>query len=251
MMKPYRRLSQVYDSGWGDFSEQYVYWIHRLLRERGLTQARVLDLACGTGTLAVELAKCGHVVHGIDISPKMISKAKAKSTKLSSVSFDVQDMIRFKVDGKFDLVTCTYDSINYICNLIDLRKMLIRVASALREAGLFIFDSNTERLYQNHSDETLMRELNGQQFIEECRYDSARNEATTTFSFSDGTYEIHRQRPYDYDELDPLLRSAGLHVLHLFSWFDMIPYSPETAKLFCVAEKRAGPPLHAKSLRRC
>ena len=240
MMKPYKRLSQVYDSGWGDFSEQYAPWLHILLSERGLTQARVLDLACGTGTMAVELAKRGHDAHGIDISPNMIGRAKAKVTTLFSVSFDVQDMIRFKVDGKYDLVTCTYDSINYICNLTDLRKMLVRVASALSEAGLFIFDSNTERLYQSHADEAIMRELNGQQFIEECRYDSACNEATTTFSFSDGTYEIHKQRPYDYDELEPLLRSAGLQVLHLFSWFDMIPYSLETAKLFCVAEKRIG-----------
>jgi len=238
MIKPYERLSQVYDSGWAHFSEQYADWIRELLNERGLTQARILDLACGTGTLAVELAKCGHVVHGIDISPKMISQARSKLTGLSSVSFDVQDMIRFNVEGRFDLVTCTYDAINYIRSLVDLRKMLIRVASALHEAGLFIFDSNTERLYQSHPNETHKRELNGQQFIEECRYDSTRNEATTTFSFSDGTYEIHKQRPYDYDELDPLLRRAGFHIIHLFSWFDMIPYSQETAKLFCVAEKR-------------
>jgi len=201
MMKPYERLSRVYDSGWGDFSEQYVGWINELLHERGLMPAKVLDLACGTGTLAVELAKYGHVVQGIDISPSMISRAKAKSTGLSNISFDVQDMVRFKVDGNFNLVTCTFDSINYIRNLIDLRKMLFRVASALCEAGLFIFDSNTEKLYQSRSNETYKRELNGQQFIEDCSYNSTRNEATTTFSFSDGTYEIHKQRPYNYDDL--------------------------------------------------
>ncbi len=79
MMKPYERLSQVYNTGWGDFSEQYFGWINELLRERGPVQAKVLDLAHGTGTLALDLAKCGHVVRGIDISPEMISKGKAKS----------------------------------------------------------------------------------------------------------------------------------------------------------------------------
>ena len=63
-------------------------------------------------------------------------------------------------------------------------------------------------------------------------------EATIAFSFSDGSYEIHRQRPYDYGELAPLLNDAGLKAIHLFSWFSRIPYSSNTPKLFCVAEKR-------------
>jgi hypothetical protein len=115
--------------------------------------------------------------------------------------------------------------------------MLLRVASVLHERGLFIFDSNTKQLYLSHSDETQKREINGQSFIEHCSYDSMHNEATIAFSFSDGTYEIHKQRPYDYDELDPLLHHAGLNVIHLYSWFHRIPYTANTAKLFCVAEK--------------
>ena len=140
----------------------------------------------------MELAHCGHVVHGIDISAEMIEKARAKSARLSNISFDIQDMVRLRVDGKFNLVACTFDSINYIRDLSQVRRMLFRVASALDETGLFIFDSNTKRLYQSHSDETTKLVLDGRAFIQNCRYDSIRNEATTTFSFSDGTCEIHR-----------------------------------------------------------
>lgn len=237
MLTPYKHLSKVYDAGWGDFSIQYVSLINGLLQEHGITQAKILDIACGTGVLTIELAKCGHVVHGIDISPEMISVAKSKSIGLSNLSYDIQDMVRFNVDGKFDMVTCTFDSINYICKSSDLRKMLFRIASVLYERGLFIFDSNTKKLYLNHPDEIHKREINGQSFIQQCSYDSARNIATTVFSFSDGTYEIHKQRPYDYDELNPLLKRAGFHVVHLFSWFEQMPYSSNTPKLFCVAEK--------------
>ena len=147
-------------------------------------------------------------------------------------------MIRFDIDGKFDLVTCTFDSINYIRKLSDLRKMLFRVASVLNKQGLFIFDSNTKELYLSHADETQKRELNGQSFIQHCKYNSARNLATTVFSFSDGTYEVHKQRPYGYDELVPLLTRAGFKVVHLFSWFEKMPYAKKTPKLFCVAEKQ-------------
>jgi SAM-dependent methyltransferase len=239
MLVPYERLSQVYDAGWGDFSIQYVGLINELLQERGLTPARILDLACGTGTLAVELAQCGYAVRGMDISPEMIGIAKSKSIGLSNLSFEVQDMICFNIEGKFDLVTCTYDSINYIRKLSDLRKMLFRVNSVLHKQGLFIFDSNTKELYLSHADETQKRELNGQSFIQHCSYNSTRNVATTVFSFSDGTYEIHKQRPYGYDELIPLLTRAGFKVVHLFSWFERMPYALKTPKLFCVAEKQA------------
>lgn len=237
MIKPYERLSKVYDLGWGDFSKQYIGLINELFSERGITRATILDIACGTGTLATELAKYGHVVYGIDSSPEMIRIAKSKSTGLPDLSFDIQDMIRFNIDGKFNLVTCTFDSINYLPKLSDLREMLFRVASVLYEGGLFIFDSNTKELYLSHSGETHKRELNGQSFIQHCSYDSTRNVATTVFSFSDGTHEIHKQRPYGYDELDPLLKRAGFHVVHLFSWFEKMPYSSNTPKLFCVAEK--------------
>jgi len=185
VIKPYECLSKVYDFGWADFSKQYIVLINELFSERGITQATILDVACGTGTLAIELAQSGHVVRGIDSSPEMIRIAKSKAIKLSNLFFDVQDMTRFNVDGKFDLVTCTFDSINYIRKLNDLREMLFRVASVLYERGLFIFDSNTKQLYISHSGETHKRELNGQSFIQHCSYDSTRNVATTTFSFSD------------------------------------------------------------------
>jgi len=237
MLKPYKRLSQVYDEGWGDFSIQYVTLIDELLRERGIKHARILDIACGTGILALELAKCGHTVHGLDISPEMIGVAKPKSTGLPNLSFDIQDMAHFNVDGKFDLVACTFDSINYIREMSDLQEMLFRVASVLNDGGLFIFDSNTKHLYISQSDESHKWEVNGQLFIEHTSYDSTLNEARVSFSFSDGTVELHRQRAYGYDDLDPLLFQAGLNVLHLFSWFCRIPYTSNTAKLFCVAEK--------------
>jgi SAM-dependent methyltransferase len=237
-MQPYERLSQVYDSGWSDFSRRYAALIAALLKERGGGRGRVLDLACGTGALTVELAQRGHTVHGIDSSPQMIARARAKSENLSRVSFDVQDMVGFKVAGKFDLVTCTFDSVNYLLGLNEVATMFRRVSAVLRPGGLFIFDTNTRKLYISHLDETQKHVLEGQHFIQHCTYEPVRNEAITTFSFEDGFYEIHRQRPYDLEDLEPALVNTGLTILHLFSWFDRTPYSGKTEKLFCVAEKR-------------
>lgn len=243
-MKIYERLSQVYDLGWGQFALQYVSLISQLLDERGVKPARILDLACGTGILAVELANRGHLVHGIDISPEMIKIAKSKSVGLSNLSFDVQDMTQFCVKGEFDLVMCTFDSVNYLLNIDDVRKMLYRVAGALRESGILVFDSNTNQLYANARKEAQERELGGEYFVQKVGYEPTKKEATIIFEFSDGTMEVHKQRPYDLAELEPILACAGLRVVHMFSGFDKEPYSPGSERLICVAEREAKVHLH-------
>lgn len=114
-MKNYQRLAQFYEvGGWGKFAEHYIGLIDRLLIEYGIKKARILDIACGTGILALALAKQGHSVHGIDISQEMIALARAKSSGIANVSFDVQSITDFKVKGEFDIVTCTFDSLNYL-----------------------------------------------------------------------------------------------------------------------------------------
>jgi SAM-dependent methyltransferase len=236
-VKNYTRLSKFYDLGWGDFSKQYLDLIIELLDEHSVTQARVLDLACGTGILATELAEYGYIVHGIDISPDMIRVAKSKSTHLLNASFEVADMTEFKTHIKFDLITCTFDSINYLARIEELQKMLKCVVYNLSHSGLFIFDSNTRHLYSSYDQEKREQEMQGQRFVQQCKFNSLTNEATIKFVFADGTMEIHRQRPYDFDELEPLLSDVGLDVVHLFAWFDRRPYSSTTEKLFCVTEK--------------
>jgi SAM-dependent methyltransferase len=237
MTKIYERLSQIYDLDWGAFAPHYVPIIQRLLGERGITQARVLDLACGTGSLALVLAKHGHTVLGIDASPQMVEVASVKAANSSRVNFDVQDMVYFQVVGEFDLVTCTFDSVNYLLEPAQVSEMLKRVAAVLRPSGVFIFDSNTEATYISHHGDIYRRELGGESFVQALKYDRVAGEVTITFEFADGTEEVHRQRPYGLPELRRPLLEAGLHMMHAWSGFDMAPYRLDSQRLICVAEK--------------
>ncbi len=234
----YGRLSQVYDLGWGDFASKYIGFIEELLTEQDLTRARILDLACGTGNLAIALARNGHIVHGLDLSPEMIDAARSKAAGLPGVSFDVQDMVDFRLAGIFDLVTCTYDSVNYLTNVTQVRGLFRRVAGSLAETGRFAFDSNTDCLYTNRHKGTHRRELGGHTLVQKCSYDRQKREAVTVFEFGDGETETHVQRPYDLPELEPLLTENGLRVVGAYSWFDKTPYRPESERLVCVAEKK-------------
>jgi SAM-dependent methyltransferase len=237
-LKNYERLSRVYDLEWGRFSQQFLGLISELLSERSLARARILDVACGTGTLAVELAGLGHSVYGIDISPQMIQKARSKMFALDDVSFEVQDMRTFSVRGRFDLVTCAFDSINYLLKADEVKQMFFCVAKLLERAGMFVFDSNTERLYINRHQGAHPRKLGGESFVQKCLYDSKKKEAMTVFEFSDGATEVHNQRPYELTELEPLLLEAGMRIIDTFDGFDRRPYNSQTERLFCIAEKQ-------------
>lgn len=237
MERPYEALSRVYDAGWGDFSIQYVPLITDRLAERAIHPARILDLACGTGILAHALARYGHTVRGIDISPEMIRLAEQRVTGPVDLSFRVDDMLEYEPEGKYDVIACTFDSINYVRKLADIRKLFKTVAGALRERGLFLFDTNTVSMYTRHNEPDERRVINGEVFIHQCRYNARQNLAITTFSFQDGAFEVHYQRPYSFDELAPYLDKAGLRVIERFSWFSRLPYAEGSPKVFVITEK--------------
>ncbi|MFW6138087.1 MAG: class I SAM-dependent DNA methyltransferase [Spirochaetota bacterium] len=234
----YQRLSRVYDMDWGDFSLQYVDLIRYVLDRLGIDKARVLDLGCGTGVLAVELGKAGHIVHGIDISPHMIQVAGSKSSEMHNVSFELGDMTGFELNRKFDVAACAFDSINYLLDLDEVRDMFECTHRALDTSGVFVFDSNTRRLYRKYNGMKHAYHLGDERFIQEVSYNSRKEQALTTFEFMDGEVEKHRQRPYDLKELRPLLKETGFRVMNLYRNFKRKRYNRRTERLICVAQKQ-------------
>jgi SAM-dependent methyltransferase len=237
MTAPYQALSRVYDAGWADFSIQYAPLVGECLQARGIQKARVLDLGCGTGVLALALARAGHAVRGVDASLPMLRLAREKARGVKGVRFVRGDLTDPQPGGPYDVTVCAYDAINYLRRLADLKKLFRNVSAALKEGGLFLFDSNTAVMYRHQSGPTATREVNGVIILEDTSYDARYKLATTTFAFPDGSYEIHRQRPYSFDELAPRLEAAGLRVTERFAWFSRLPSTPGAPKVFVIAEK--------------
>ena len=71
----------------------------------------VLDMGCGSGRHAIELAKRGCTVHGIDFSKRLICKAKRNAAGDGNPEFEVADIMDFKPRCKYDVVLCLYDVI--------------------------------------------------------------------------------------------------------------------------------------------
>jgi len=237
ILKTYQRLSRYYDIDWGDFSLRFSNLVQEIMNHSGRSRQKVLDLACGTGSLALELVSRGHFVYGIDISPQMIEIAKLKSKGAKDAKFKVKDMSRFSFEQIFDLATCSFDAINYLDSLDSVKSMFRCVYSALKPGGFFIFDSATEKLYLKFRKGKSSYELDGDFFIQEFYYDRFRKVATTTFEFSDGNTELHIQYPYGKRELIPLLKKVGFHSVKQLSRRLKKKYNFHKERLFCMSQK--------------
>ena len=143
----YDRLNREIDYGkWaGDIAD--------ILRSHGIGEdSLVLDLACGTGSLTVCLARLGYDMIGADLSAEMLGIARSKSPDVLWLN---QDMRSFELYGTVKAVVCCLDSVNYLLKLKDLYDCFGLVHNYLEPDGLFIFDVNTgykfEKIYaQNH-----------------------------------------------------------------------------------------------------
>jgi len=134
----YQKLGLYYDEVVGDRREA-IRQIRGLLRVYAPTAKTLLEIACGTGTVLQALEK-RYEVAGLDCSEIMLSQA---AQKLPSVPFYQSDMRSFRLDEKFDIVLCVYDSINHLTTLHDWQRVFRSVYKHLITGGIFIFDINT------------------------------------------------------------------------------------------------------------
>jgi len=134
---------KVYNEfGWNYFPEAFGEQLLEWLSVNQITIHNSLDLACGSGVLCEILH--GHGIHtmGMDFSEGMIAVARERN---SSIPYEVADMITYRPDKQFDLVTCTGDALNHILNPEDVQTIFNNVFGYLAPGGYFVFDILNEK----------------------------------------------------------------------------------------------------------
>jgi len=142
----YRKFARFYDElGWDRFSKNRAKLVLDYIREKAPHVKSLLDLACGTGEFAILMAAQGISVTGIDISKDMlkVARSKANTSASKSIRFIQADMTRFRLNRKFDLVTCNFDSLNHLLFNKDILSTFQNAYKHLSPKGCFIFDMNT------------------------------------------------------------------------------------------------------------
>ncbi len=247
---PYERYAPLYDrSGQMRFAVLVHLYLRDLLRQHPVGGRRALDLACGTGTLALLLAADGWEVIGLDRSAAMLAEAAARAASADEpvrfIHGDMRDLEGLVPAAMFDLVTCSYDSLNYMPTEADLAACFRAVASALAPGGLYVADLNTRHFLEHDWGACMIQEYDGYVQIERSHFDpaSARNRMVLTgFVGDDDTGyerfdELHVEYAYPPETVTALMERAGLRVEALYDSFTLQPPGPRTQRIFWVARK--------------
>ena len=141
----YDDVAGMYHALWADwYLPAAMPALERLFFAKVPPGSRVLDLCCGSGHVTKELVERGYRVTGVDNSAELISLAREQ---LPSVDFQVQDARTLSLNDAYRAALSTFDSLNHLLSLEDLRSVFVGVYQALQTGGLFVFDMNLEQAY--------------------------------------------------------------------------------------------------------
>ena len=144
-MKSYSVFAQYYD----ELTENVEYsrraeYLLELIRRLGHQPGLTLDLACGTGSLTLELYRRGVDIYGVDGSVEMLSEARMKCAEAGAdILFLCQKMQSLDLYGTVKTAVCTLDSLNHLKNREELQQVLSKVSFFMDPGGYFLFDMNT------------------------------------------------------------------------------------------------------------
>jgi predicted TPR repeat methyltransferase len=143
-VEAYTRLAGVYDEivvdpchgAWASF-------LHEIWSDDEDGVHRVVDVCCGTGLLAAELAALGYEVVGLDASEAMLARARRRLSP--EVRLVRSTLPALAVAGEYDAAVCTLDGLNYLTPA-DLRSTFAALSLRIRPGGWLVFDVHTDAM---------------------------------------------------------------------------------------------------------
>lgn len=249
-------FADVYDEWYSDLDEDVpaVVASLRALAERAggdattspsIRAARILELAVGTGRLAIPLAAHGSDVHGIDSSTAMLERLRAKAGG-ERVTTHLGDMSRDAPDGPFDLIFIAYNSLFALDGPAQ-ASCFHQVAERLSPSGLFAVEAFVPDRDRPAGATVGVRSLAADRVVlsvdvhhpDEQRAEGQFVEITETGGIRLRPWSI---RYSSVEELDRFAADAGLSLLHRHETWSGRPFDEDSARHVSVYRKGPGRP---------
>ena len=245
-MGAYEALAASYDRLTNDVDyEATVAFYREILAAEDLRPRTAVDLACGTGSVSVLLAKQGLRVIGVDMSEEMLTVAQQKSDGMvNPPRFVCQKLQNLALPRGVDLAVCALDSLDYITDPEDCAEAIRRVYRALNPGGIFIFDVNTPEK---------LRAMDGQVFLDEdddvyCVWRGEFDEETNICTYGmdlfqrqgrlwQRSFEEHREYAYSARQLTGYLSAAGFTNILVYADRRMEPPGAGEQRIYFKARK--------------
>jgi predicted TPR repeat methyltransferase len=186
----------------------------------------VLDVCCGTGILASELAARGYLVTGIDASAAMLDVARERLGPEADLVHAAVPAL--PVEGTFDAAVSTFDGLNYLTPG-ELAETIAAVAARLRPRGWLVFDLHTDAMLEFTAANPVVA---GNGFVISSRVDAGSRACETTIEVSaaDGESfsESHRQWFHADADVRTALEDAGFAGVAVTDEYTTTPPGAET-----------------------
>lgn len=204
------------------------------------TPGHILDLGCGDGRHAIEIARAGYWVTGVDLSRQSIERAKERPRPLpDNPSFLVRDMRQWEASHPFDAVFNLFTSFGYFDSEETNRKVLQNIYKSLYPGGKLVIDFlNAPKV----AAELVPREQQTHQGINfRLRREIRNGNVLKDIFITDGDKNLHYQERVQLltlEDFQRLFGATGFRLLNTFGSYDGTAYIPESSpRLILLAEK--------------
>ncbi|MBE6137157.1 MAG: class I SAM-dependent methyltransferase [Erysipelotrichaceae bacterium] len=155
-MNAYKKFGYYYDEVMSQLN--YDLWLE-FIEEFLKPGDNVLDLACGTGTLCTMLKLKGFDAEGLDLSETILEIGREKM-KVNHLNFPLHhaDMTNFNLNKKFNMITCFFDSVNFLKDIKEVYKMFDCASAHLKDNGYFIIDIFSKELLNEYENNDIVED---------------------------------------------------------------------------------------------
>lgn len=246
-MAGYSVFAQYYDALTGnvEYSKRADYIIE-LLNRLGHAPTLALDLACGTGSLTLELFNRGIDIYGVDASVEMLSAAREKCADAGAdILFLCQKMQSLDLYGTVDTAICTLDSLNHLRGRDELQKAFSKVSFFMDPDGVFIFDMNTPYKHSHVlGSNTFVYDMKDVYCVWQNRFakqgcrvdidlDFFEREGSTYYRSSEHFSEF----AYTTEDVIEMLKTAGFGEISVYNELSFDPPAEDSQRLVYTAKK--------------
>ncbi len=245
-MQAYHDLAFSYDRLTNDVDyEATVTFYRQILAREKLKPRTAVDLACGTGSVALILARGGMQVTAVDMSEEMLCVADQKAQAMENRPvFLCQKLQQLHLSRGVDLAVCALDSLDYILDPADCAEAIRRVYKALNPGGCFIFDVNTPQKLRAMDDQIFLDEDDDVYCVWRGEFDTQTNVCTYWMDLFQRqgdlwkrSYEEHKEYAYSQQQLTGFLKDAGFTSIEVFADRVLTDPSQEEQRIYFKARK--------------
>lgn len=223
-----RIWADVYDETYAEVEDSVI----DLLARHAGDPPRALELAVGTGRIALPLSERGVAVTGIDVSEEMVARLRAKpgGEAIPVVMGDIKDL---DVDGTFPLIYLAFNTLFGLLTQEDQIECFHNVAEHLEPGGRFIIDCFVPDLRRFNADNSRLEVSSIRSTVEhtyEISVYEPSKQRVSSHLVRRGADGSSRVLPVEIrfawpSEIDLMARVAGLELEDRFGWYDLRPFN--------------------------